>query len=170
MTTSAKVTARITGAADGLTDYDFRVSYYTIQKKNATPSYYYLTAPYSVELLDALTSRPGGTIRLLDSGVEFEYFNQDDVSYSVGPNSSSITISGERQETNASPVAVSFPQSVVIVDRLDTLGRPVLTVVPYAVTMRPEDTTIWRGTSYKIGTISYQMGVTPRVVVTLEEP
>lgn len=166
--TAKKITALITGAPDATTDYPFALNSMSVQKKDATNSYYSISMTLSEELMDAFTARPNGVIQLFADGVLFEYFNRDYLSFATGANSSSIVVSGYRQDTNASPVSVTIPLSAVSRERLDTLGRMVLTVVPDRLVIHPNDTAIWRGVSYTVLTISTNRGRSSVVDVTLE--
>jgi hypothetical protein len=162
--------AVLSGAEDATTDYPFGVSYFSVQKKDAVDSYYSVSAPYSLGLMEAFETRPNGTIRLKADGVEFEYFNVVYWTFARGPNSSSIVITGSRQETNTSPQTVSLGLEFVLDERLDTLGRTVLTVVPFALTVKPGDTVVWRLVSYDVVTVSSQIGSNSKVMITMEEP
>lgn len=163
-----KFTAYITGAPDSLPDYAFQLVNFNLSKRDAVRSYYQITAPFSLEIVEAFEARPNGDVYIEKDGVAYEYCNVEDSLFIKGANSGSFMINGYRQETNASPVAVVIPASAVISEGTDFAGRFNLTVVPFAVTCKPGDTTTYKTVAYTIYQIQTTVGNQMNQIITLE--
>jgi hypothetical protein len=154
--------AYLSGAADATTDYAFAVVTLGLTKRNGSNSYYSVTSPYSAALLDALGERPNGTLHLLKivDGVPqaWEYCNLNAVQYSLGAYSQTVTLTGYRQSTNASPATVTVPESSVENAGRDAQGRLLLDMVAWSTSAVPGDTIIWREAYYTLTLAAWQAG------------
>lgn len=162
--------AMILGALDSLPDYPFQITYYTNNKRDATPSYYSCVAPYSVELLDAFTNRPSGGVEIYRAGSLLDTFNVDYVGYAVGGRNKSITVSGTRQDTNTSPTTYPLSMSQVIAEARNSFGQTVLSLIPIQDNIKPADSVIYNGDTRLVLTTGFSTGSRVNTaVLTLEE-
>jgi hypothetical protein len=152
--------AYISGAEDDTDDVAFKLSYFGLTKRDASPSYYQLTAPFSEALMDAFSARPNGLVhvRKILSGVPtaWEFFNVDRLDSARGAFSQALSVSGYRQSTNTSPATVSVPLSLVGAADQDSQGRLLLDVVPWALALTPGDTLIHDGVYYTLVLATWQ--------------
>jgi hypothetical protein len=168
--TQPTFSAYISGTEDATTDYPFPVNYFSIIKRDAVPSYYSIIATYSNELLDAFTSRPNGKLYLLRNVDAFDYCNIDSVPYYVGPRSSSISVTGSRQDTNVSPVGFTIQTSEATMTRQQANGDLTLILIPSLTIIRPADTVVYQGVNYVVKSASVQAGGSNNNrILTLEE-
>lgn len=162
--------AVILGALDSLPDYPFTITYYTNNKRDAVPSYYNCVAPFSIELLDAFTNRPNGDVDVYRNGVLLDSFNVDNVGYAIGGRNRSITVSGSKQDTNASPITYPLELSQVVSEARNSFGQAVLSLVPISAPVRPADSVIYKGDTRLVLTTAFSVGSRVNTtVLTLEE-
>ena len=160
---------KITGAADGLADALLPISNFSVRHRQATASYYNVTIP-SFAYVGALSARTHGEIVLWSerAGVSEELMRGalGDVSVSRGPNSQSISISG-----NASRAATpSF--TYVIGEALYTsttfAGDTRLRIEPRAA-IRPGDYVRYQELNFAVGEVSWAVAVSAGgMAVTME--
>lgn len=150
-------TAYISGAADSLPDYPFPISSFSVNKRSGVNSYYQVAAPLTLALLQAIEARPNGDIYIEKDGVAYENFNIENYSDYKGSKTASLTISGYRQETNASPAAVAIANDIVISKGTDYLGRLNLRLVPFSSAARPADTVTYDSINYTVYQINTQV-------------
>ncbi len=119
----------------------------TVNLRNASPSYHAISVPYAATLTESLASRPTDTVRIYRAGVEWGYFNRDRDAVYQGAQSSTITLSGYRQQTYATPATVTLSRKDVGLMRTLSDGSVVAEIHP-ASDVYPLDTVI-------VGTIAY---------------
>jgi alpha-tubulin suppressor-like RCC1 family protein len=145
------VTGYLSGAENATTDYPLPLMSVLITKRSAAVSYYAISMPFSLDLINAISARPDGKIYLLRDGAAWEFFNQGfPVFYDVGPFSGSIRINGTRQETISGAAAFDLAAAAVIKDGLNSQGKLTLDVAPGVYDLRPTDTITWRGVDYAV--------------------
>lgn len=154
------LTAYISGTEDATTDYPFKLVTFNLTKRDGTNSYYSVSAPFSDALMDAFEARPAGKIYIERDGVAWESFNVENLQYAKGVFSQSFTITGYRQETNASPATVAVPASAVVSDGQDAQGRLLLDLVPWALAVLPGDTITYQTVSYTVDILTTQVSAT----------
>lgn len=160
---------KITGAADGLADALLPISNFSVRHRQATASYYNVTIP-SFAYVAALAARTHGEIVLWSerAGVTEELMRGalGDVSVARGPNSQSISISG-----NASRAATpSF--TYIITEALYTsttfAGDTRLRIEPRAA-IRPGDYVRYQELNFAVGEVSWSVAVSAGgMAVTME--
>ena len=151
------LSAYITGTPDSLPDYAFSISSFALSKRDAAVSYYAVSAPFTDALIDALTARPNGVVHVLRDGEAWESFNVGHpIRYDIGPLSSSLSISGTRQETNAAPVTLAIESRMATDEGINSDGLLTLGLVPGYVDPHAGDSITWRGITYLIELIKYQ--------------
>jgi hypothetical protein len=151
----------------GVAAYPFSLTSLTTVKRNGTPSYYALVAPWSAALFQALSDRAGADIRIVEDGDDADYFNLDSVSFARGGRSSSITLSGYRQQTFSSPADWAPSPDQVVRDSQQANGDRVLALVPFVLAVRPGDSLTWDGVAYTVLTVDRQIGQDVNESVTL---
>lgn len=160
---------KITGAADGLADAVLPISNFSVRHREATASYYNVTIP-SYAYVGTLSARTHGEIVLWSerAGVSEELMRGalGDVSVARGPESQSISISG-----NASRAATqSF--TYVIGEALYTsttfAGDTRLRIEPRAA-IRPGDYVRYADLNFAVGEVSWSVAVSAGgMAVTME--
>ena len=160
---------KITGAADGLADALLPISNFSVRHREATAGYYNVTIP-SFAYVGALAARTHGEIVLWSerAGVTEELMRGalGYVSVARGPNSQSISISG-----NASRAATpSF--TYVIGEALYTsttfAGDTRLRIEPRAA-IRPGDYVRYQELNFAVGEVSWSVAVSAGgMAVTME--
>lgn len=160
---------KITGAADGLADALLPISNFSVRHRQATASYYNVTIP-SFAYVAALAARTHGEIVLWSerAGVTEELMRGalGDVSVARGPNSQSISISG-----NASRAATpSF--TYIITEALYTsttfAGDTRLRIEPRAA-IRPGDYVRYQDLNFAVGEVTWSVAVSAGgMAVTME--
>lgn len=159
----------LTGAPDGLADALLPISNFSVRHRQATASYYNVTIP-SFAYVGALSARTHGEIVLWSerAGVSEELMRGTlgEVSVARGPNSQSISISG-----NASRAATpSF--TYVIGEALYTsttfAGDTRLRIEPRAA-IRPGDYVRYQELNFAVGEVSWSVAVSAGgMAVTME--
>jgi hypothetical protein len=163
-----RLTAYLSGAENSLPDYPFPLIYLSINQRSGEVSYYSATTIFSAALLDAFAARPDGKVYILADGSAFDHFNLGNMTYYVGGRQSSVTLSGTRTQTNSTPAALSIFAGI---EKETTTqdGRVVLTVSPFAYSIRAGDTAIYAGTDYLVTRVATQYNpVAPTRSITLE--
>lgn len=150
---------KITGAADGLADALLPISNFSVRHREATASYYNVTIP-SYAYVSALSARTHGEIVIWSerAGVSEELMRGalGDVSVARGPNSQSISISG-----NASRAATPS-YTYVIGEALYTsttfAGDTRLRIEPRAA-IRPGDYVRYQDLNFAVGEVTWSVAV-----------
>jgi hypothetical protein len=160
---------KITGAADGLADAVLPISNFSVRHRVATDSYYNVTVPSFAKVAD-LAARTHGEIVLWSerAGVSEELMRGSlgDVSVARGPNSQSISISG-----NASRAATP-PYTYVLTEALYTsttfAGDVRLRIEPRAA-IRPGDYVRYHDLNFAVGEVTWSVAVSAGgMAVTME--
>ena len=163
------VTGYLSGAENSLPNLPLPLTYAGVTKRNGTPSYYQVVTPFDPDTLDGIEARPAGKLYLLINGQPWDWANQESTRYAIGAHSGSLTLTGQRQETNSSPTARTLPLAAVQRRNRDNAGRPVLELVPFAITgLKPGDPVTFDGGSYTAGVLETQIGagtVTQRITL-----
>jgi hypothetical protein len=141
----------------GTPDYPFDVSYVGITKRNGTQSYYSISAPFTQELVDAFVARPAGLVYITANGATLDFFNIDEYEYSLGPYSSSFTVSGYRQETFTTPATIIIDPKYVTNQISDSDNRVTLSLIPFIYPVRPGDTIAYGDLSKTLIYVSLEM-------------
>lgn len=152
-------TFKLTGAPDGVSDFDFAGSTLMISKRNTVPSYYNLTAPMTTTIVDAFAARPHGVVQVYKNGVLWEYFNQESFAYYKGPRSSTVTVTGSRQETITGTSATLPALDQMNETKLGN-GNIELWMPAFSSNARAGDTVTHRGSTYTVKRIEHQFSTT----------
>lgn len=153
------LTAYISGAEDDTTDYPIPLATFSVSKRSAAASYYAISAPYTDELLTAITERPNGIIYIRRDGYPWESFNVGHpIQYDLGPTNKSISINGTRQSTNNTPSDILIEPRMVISDGINSDGLLTLDLVPGFIDPRPGDQITWDSLVYTVLLKKYQAG------------
>jgi alpha-tubulin suppressor-like RCC1 family protein len=149
--------AYISGTEDSLPDYAFELTSFNLSKRSAAVSYYSVSAQFTSELIDSFVARPNGIVYILRDGAAWESFNvSHPIRYDIGPRSSSLSISGTRQETTADAVTIAIEPNMVINQGNNSAGLLTLELVPGYVDPRPADSITWDGDTYLIELVKHQ--------------
>lgn len=153
------LSAYISGTEDAQDDYAFSISSFGLSKRNAETSYYSVSAPLTGDMMDEMLARPNGIIHILRDGVEWETYNiGHPIRYDKGPRSSSVSINGTRQDTNAAPASHTIDTHMATSEAINSSGLLTLGIVPGYLDPMPGDTVTWNGADYTLTLINYQSG------------
>lgn len=146
-----RLSAYISGAENGISDYPIPLISFGLSKRSAAASYYSISAPYSDDLLAALTARPDGIVYILRDGYRWESFNQaHPLRYDLGANNRSISMSGYRQSTAVASAAIAIEPAHAISSGINSEGLLTLDLVPGLLDPRPADVITWDGVDYTV--------------------
>lgn len=149
----------LTGAPDGLPDTVLPIKSFSVRHRESTASYYQIVIP-SLGYVDALTARPNGEIVIWSDtdGATEELMRGSlgDVRSDRGPNSQSITISGNASRA-ATPLA-TYTVTDVLYQYSTFDGEHRLRIRPRAG-IRPGDTIRYGGTFFTVGLVSWSVSV-----------
>jgi hypothetical protein len=160
-----RLTAYLSGTENSLPDYPLALASFGMSKRNAAASYYTATVPYTDETLQAFTDRPDGKVYIQKDGTAWESFNVGHpIRFDIGPRSATISLSGTRQETNASPVTITISPAWVAKDGIDSDGRLTLDLIPTLVDPKPGDTVTWQAVDYLVDRVQFNAGATSQTL------
>ena len=103
----------LTGAADGLPDYEFRLASVAGSVKSARQSRFTFNLPYIAEYIEEYYSRENGELQLYIDDVLWKVSNPDSLKFSRGANSGSINIIGTKQVTYNQELTLNVDERVV---------------------------------------------------------
>jgi hypothetical protein len=158
---TAIYTLILTGAADSLPDILLSCSSFQARRRSASPSYLQVVVPTLAQLAD-IEARPNGQIVItaqlrFPGGAETDpqeisRVNFETLRYDEGARSSSLTLTGFRQQTFAAPQLVPVPRLMI---RSVNNGRHRVRV-PVNFAVRPLDTVeLPDGGRFAVGEITY---------------
>ena len=135
--TQIKFKAILTGADDGLSDYEFKLRSYNGVHYSGKSSYLTFIMPYDNDYMSEYNNRPNGEIRLIrtaEFGVNqgettIAVGNPQSVDYHKGSMSSSFKISATKQVTNINPKTYDLENVINVY--LDSSGARIFEVTGY---------------------------------------
>jgi hypothetical protein len=149
----------LTGAPDGMADAALPIRAFQVRHRESTASYYQIVIP-SIDYIDAIDARPNGQIVIWSDtdGVTEELMRGSlgDVRSDRGPNSQSITISGNASRA-ATPLA-TYTITDVLYQYSTFDGEQRLRIRPRAA-IRPGDTIRYQDTYFVAGVVSWAVSV-----------
>lgn len=165
----------LTGAADSLPDVELPLSAIYCRLYSGSPSDHQVTAPFTLELADAIEARPNGTVRIFQTSqvaatgeggerLLFE-FGIEQTSYHRGAYSSSYVLQGQRQTTNSTPMTVMV--SKVFEEGLDFNGGRTWKV-PASYGVRPGDSAVIDGETVVIDRAQFHASATDTYLILRE--
>lgn len=160
---------KITGGADGLADALLPISNFSVRHRQATASYYNVTIP-SYAYVSDLAARPNGEIVLWSerAGVSEELMRGalGDVSVARGPNSQSISISGNASRAATPSFTYIIPEALYTSTTF--AGDSRLRIEPRAA-IRPGDYVRYQELNFAVGEVSWSVAVSAGgMAVTME--
>lgn len=165
----------LTGAADSLDDVELPLSAIYCRLYSAQPSDHQVTIPFTLDLADAIESRPNGTVRIFQTSQEsatgqggekllFE-FEAEDAQFHRGAYGSSYTLQGQRQTTNSTPVTTMVGK--VFEEGLDFNGGRTWKV-PAFYGVRPGDSAVIDGETVLIDRAQFHASATDTYLILRE--
>ena len=155
-----KFSCLLTGAADGLADVTLPISSFQVRHRADTDSYYSVVIP-TYAVIGDIAARPHGEI-VLSSTID-SYQEElmrgpvGDVQSARGPNSQSITISGNASQPAHTAATYPVDQVSYIYTTFD--GEARWRIAPRAA-IRPGDTLRYRSEFVTVGTVTWSMAAT----------
>lgn len=159
----------LTGAPDGLADALLPISNFSVRHRPDAPSYYSITIP-SYAYVGDLTARPNGEIVIWSekSGVSEELARGDlgQVSIARGPNSQSISISGNADRAELPHLTYVFDEALYVSTTF--AGDSRLRIEPRA-RIRPGDYVRYQDVNFAVGEVTWSVAVSAGgMAVTME--
>lgn len=159
----------LTGAPDGLADALLPISNFSVRHRPDAPSYYSITIP-SYAYVGALTARPHGEIVIWSekSGVSEELARGDlgQVAIARGPNSQSISISGNADRAELPHLTYVFDEALYVYTTFAGASR--LRIEPRA-RIRPGDYVRYQDVNFAVGDVTWSVAVSAGgMAVTME--
>ena len=159
----------LTGAPDGLADALLPISNFSVRHRPDGPSYYSITIP-SYAYVGDLTARPNGEIVIWSekSGVSEELARGDlgQVAIARGPNSQSISISGNADRAELPHLTYVFDEALYVSTTF--AGDSRLRIEPRA-RIRPGDYVRYQDVNFAVGDITWAVSVSAGgMAVTME--
>lgn len=149
----------LTGAEAGLSDLILPISNFSVRHRPDAPSYYSITIP-TYALITDLTARPDGQIVIWSekSGVSEELMRGDlgQVSVYRGPNSQSITISGNADQVELEHRTYVLTDALFVASTFS--GDTRLRIDPRAA-IRPGDFVRYQDLNFEVGAVSWSVSV-----------
>jgi len=154
----------VTGAENGLPDLVLPISSFQSRRRSGTDSYLKVTSP-SLELYDAAAARPDGdvvvTLAHLVNGTvipqgEVARVNFGDLGFSKEANAQTVTLSGTKQVTYASPKAVA-PTSATSLSLSGGKWRAGIAIPD--ISINPGDTVTVGSASFVAGLITTSVSI-----------
>jgi hypothetical protein len=162
-------TAIMTGTPDGVSDYAFAPVSVRAGLYSGQASYASIVVPFTDASLEAFEARPNGVFILYQhphfidgsySTREFCRFNFDDLAYSIGARSASITLNGSKQTTYGSPGTIALTGADIVGDtgiRLQGDGAYAIGLNPNRVWPNPNDTLTYAGDAYTVNRVDFNI-------------
>lgn len=159
----------LTGAPDGLADALLPISNFSVRHRPDAPSYYSITIP-SYAYVGDLTARPHGEIVIWSekSGISEELARGDlgQVAIARGPNSQSISISGNADRAELPHLTYVFDEALYVSTTF--AGDSRLRIEPRA-RIRPGDYVRYQDVNFAVGEITWSVAVSAGgMAVTME--
>lgn len=159
----------LTGAPDGLADVLLPISNFSVRHRPDAPSYYSITIP-SYAYVGDLTARPNGEIVIWSekSGISEELARGDlgQVAIARGPNSQSISISGNADRAELPHLTYVFDEALYVSTTF--AGDSRLRIEPRA-RIRPGDYVRYQEVNFAVGDVTWSVAVSAGgMAVTME--
>ena len=159
----------LTGAPDGMADALLPISNFSVRHRPDAPSYYSITIP-SYAYVGDLTARPNGEIVIWSekSGVSEELARGDlgQVAIARGPNSQSISISGNADRAELPHLTYVFDEALYVSTTF--AGDSRLRIEPRA-RIRPGDYVRYQDVNFAVGEVTWSVAVSAGgMAVTME--
>lgn len=151
--------AKLTGDADGLTDVTLPMSSFSVRHRYDGPSYYQLTIP-TYAYVSQIAARPNGEIVIWSKtgDIEEELLRGDpgNVRTDRGPNSQSISISGNSERAATNPVTYLLAEALYASTTFE--GESRLRIPPRAA-IRPGDFIRYADLNFQVGEVAWSVAV-----------
>lgn len=155
----------LTGAADGLVDAALPASSLQARLRSGRDSYLSVVVPHTAALAEAVASRPNGDLQLVYRELLSDGTATDTAIVDVpvdllqipeGAQSASITLSGNRQSSNAAPASHTLARNQLTLRQTGT-GAMVVRSPTYRPEIRPADDVTIGGAVLVIDTVNIQV-------------
>lgn len=161
--------AKLTGAADGLTDVTLPMSSFSVRHRYDGPSYYQLTIP-TYAYVSAIAARPNGEIVIWSKTgeVEEELLRGDlgNVRTDRGPTSQSISISGNSERAARDPATYLLAEALYA---STTFGGESRLRIPPRAAIRPGDFIRYADLNFQAGEVTWSAAVSAGgMAITME--
>lgn len=161
--------AKLTGAADGLTDITLPMASFSVRHRYDGPSYYQLTIP-TYAYVSAIAARPNGEIVIWSKTgeVEEELLRGDlgNVRTDRGANSQSISISGNSERAARDPATYLLAEALYASTTFE--GESRLRIPPRAA-IRPGDFIRYADLNFQAGEVTWSAAVSAGgMAITME--
>jgi hypothetical protein len=157
----------------GTPDFSFAIQSLQAGLYNGTPSYCAVTTEFSFAALTAFNDRIDGELVVYQTPefsdgpatpTELMRFNLDDVRYSRGPRSRTITLQASRQTTVVGLQTFALAAADVLQVTAASDGSFAFGVSPTSVWARAGDSFTWEGATYLIKRIDYSLGPSQKTI------
>lgn len=161
--------AKLTGAPDGLADVTLPMSSFSVRHRYEGPSYYQLTIP-TYAYVSAIAARPNGEVVIwsVTGDTEEELLRGDlgNVRTDRGPNSQSISISGNSERSATDPATYLLAEALYASTTFEGDSR--LRIKPRAA-MRPGDFIRYSDLNFQVGEVAWSVAVSAGgMAITME--